>query len=316
MGQRRSLSFLAPLIPYDREQHDVHVARYQISDSKGLKWGWLVSHCDLPDHSAAALGAGLDIAIHGMNLVEAELLAGMSTAHRDGVRKLLYLYFNVPFEASKADVDETVAAIMAVYKTTRTGLEGEKGNAEYHNNADGMSQTLNGYVQIPLVGAAGPIHLNFPKIMVQDMRLGGIYWSGLLVHEATHRFVQTTDLANEVKVGDKKLDGYLAGDRINTLAKFKQYRALDDAQTARGKAVCPKANHISTAQHLKNADSFAWFYIAMLQARDEDTLTIAKRFSGIYNDLKTACTAFEAVQRKVVSPAELGIPGMVAIDTI
>ena len=292
------------------------MAKYSITDSKGVSWGSLVSHCDLPNHSAAALGAGLDIAIHGMNLVEAELLAGMSTAYRDGVRKLLYLYFDVPFEASKEQVDETVAKIMAVYKATRGGLEDEKGKAEFRNNEEGRPAVLNGYVIISLGGKAGPIHLNFPKIMVHDMRLGGIYWSGLLVHEATHRFVKTTDLADEVKLDNRRVDGYLGGDRLNTLAKFKEHRALGDAKSARTKVIGPKANYITTAQHLKNADSFTWFYIAMLQGRGDDTLTIAKRFSGIYNDLRTACTAFASVQAQVVSPEELAIDGMVTIDAI
>ena len=73
---------------------------------------------------------------------------------------------------------------------------------------------------------------------------------------------------------------------------------------------------IPDSKGLKNADSFAWFFIAMLQGRDDDTLTIAKRFSGVYNDLTAGCTAFEAVQRKVVSQAERAIDGMVKIDAL
>lgn len=173
--------------------------RDKVSDSKGLQWGCLASHCKLPEQSAKALGAGLDIAVRGLNVIELELLAGM---------------------------------------------------------------------------------------------------------------------VNEVRVNQDRKDGYLGGDRANTLAKFEQYRAADDsAAVARGKAVAPKANHITTAQHLTNADSFAWLFISMLQGRP-DTLSIARRFGGIYANLRAACRKFAEVQAAAITPRELAVAGMVTIDEI
>jgi hypothetical protein len=290
--------------------------RYKVSDTKGFQWGWLTSHCELPEQSAKALGAGLDIAVLGSNLAELELLAGMSSAYSAGVRKLLYLYFNVPTAEDKEKVDETVGAVMALLKTTREGLEKEKGELDIRQNEADTSAVLNGYVRAPLIGARGPIHINFKKVMVQDLRLGGVYWSGLIVHEATHRYAKTGDLVNEVRVNQERTDGYLGGDRVNTLAKFEQYRGGGDSETlARGKAVSPKANHITTAQHLTNADSFTWLFISMLQGRP-DTLSIARRFGGIYADLRAAFGKFAEVQAAAISADELAIPGMVTIDEI
>src|SRR5690606_28933273 len=114
---------------------------------------------------------------------------------------------------------------------------------------------------------------------------------------------------------DRK-DGYLSGDRSNTLAKFDQYRTAGDSEkVARSKAVCPKANHITTAQHLTNADSFAWLFISMLQARP-DTLSIARRFGGVYGDMRTACGKFAEVQKAVIGADEFAIAGVVTIDEL
>jgi hypothetical protein len=66
------------------------------------------------------LGAGLDISIYGLELIETQLLAEM-VGTLSTVRKLLYLYFNLPIGARKSEADEVVAEVLSVLRTTRTG---------------------------------------------------------------------------------------------------------------------------------------------------------------------------------------------------
>lgn len=287
-----------------------------MADATGSLWGWLISHQTLPNQSADLVGASLDIVVHGTNLVEMELLSGMATSYSNALRKLLFLYFAVPLNAPKGAVDEVVGAIRGVFTATREGLEHEKGKMEIHNNAPGTGPALNGYVERNrLTGTMGPIHLNLEKIMAADLRSGGIYWSGLILHEATHRFVKTTDLIGEVKVRPDTSDGYLAGDRRNTLAKFEEFlKQGNDPPNARQKVVGKKGNYITTTQHLENADSFTWLYLSMLQGRTNGTLSTAIRFSGLHHSMQRCCEKFGQAQRAAINVEELAVDGMVTID--
>ena len=151
--------------------------------------------------------------------------------------------------------------------------------------------------------------------MGPDLYAGGIYWTRLIVHEATHRYAGTGDLVNEVKLNSKdSTDGYLGGDQNNTVAKFNEYvqtgKTPDDA---REKTVCPKISKISIVQHLTNADSYAFFFSSMLQAY-RDKMDLGIKFKGLYGDLSTAAVAFAEAQKKAVHPEMLEVEGVVRVD--
>lgn len=290
--------------------------KYPIPNAKSKMWGWLETNIELPAGSDKVLGAGLDIAIHGLRLIENQLLSEM-VGTRPVVQNLLYLYFNLPLKSPKKKSDEVVAEIKSKYADTRSGLEGEFGSLTIHQNEKGTSKILSGYV--PETGifrkTRGEIHLNFPKIMKSDLYAGGIYWTRLIVHEATHRYAGTGDLVNEVKLNSKdSTDGYLGGDQNNTVAKFNEYvqtgKTPDDA---REKTVCPKISKISIVQHLTNADSYAFFFSSMLQAY-RDKMDLGIKFKGLYGDLSTAAVAFAEAQKKAVHPEMLEVEGVVRVD--
>ncbi|RKH65188.1 hypothetical protein [Corallococcus llansteffanensis] len=292
---------------------------YQVPNSKGEKWGLLKSHMGLPASSPKALGAGLDLAVAGLQLIENQLLIDLGLAFHADVRKALYLYFNIPLQGSKALLESTVGEIINVLRTTRKGLEDEFGKLEIVQNEDGRSPTLNGYViRNALTGAVGPIHINFPKIMGMqaDLGFGGAYWAGLLVHEATHRYAATTDLVGKVRrQGQDNTDGYLSGSiRGNTIAQFTADLEDRAADAARRRVAGDKIDHITTAQHLTNADSYTWFFIAMLQAYDT-TLPISKKFNGIYRDFQSAAARFVQVQRETLA-ADAALSAMADILNI
>ncbi len=273
---------------------------YQIADRNGLKWGMLTSHIALDANAPALLGAALDVSVIGMNLVELELLACASTSYTDAVRTALYMYFGVPLTATKSQADEVALAVKSNFATTRQGLEDAKGETDIRQNEDGTGDSLNGYVRATnLWGGRGPIHINFPRLLRGNLQQGAICWSALVVHEATHKYIATTDLIGKVKVGNVKKDGYLGGDFTNCVAKFDEYKDGRDNPTARRMVVGEKANVITTEQHLTNADSYGWFFTAMLQG-DEATLTRARRFTAVLADMKKAVAEFEKAQRKAL----------------
>ncbi|WP_375773623.1 hypothetical protein NR798_23070 [Archangium gephyra] len=277
--------------------------RHQIpSATSNGSWGFLQDHpkVPLPKHTQKVVGAMLDFSISALEAVETELLWNLSSSVTKEVRALLYLYFALN-EAS--DPEAALGTLISVFRKTRTGLADEKGKMEIIQTDPSFGSDYAGYVAQSLMGEMGPIHLRFQKLTDSSIMFGAPFHANLLVHEATHRYAKTVDAPVNVPSEGKKL-AYLNVFRENVLSTFKA--AKEDKAKLRQKIAGKVMSHITHADALNNADSYAWFMTAMLESYDT-TLNAAFKFSRMKNELRAAAEQFAEVQQQVLGDDMFGV---------
>jgi hypothetical protein len=258
-------------------------------------WGFLQDHprVALPKHTPKVVGAMLDFSVSALEAVETELMWNLSSSVTKEVRALLYIYFGL---SEAADPEAALGTLISVFRQTRTGLDGEKGKMEIIQTDPSLGSDYAGYVERSFKGEMGPIHLRFQKLTDPSIMFGAPFHANLLVHEATHRYVKTVDAQVNVPSEGKKL-AYLNVFRENVLATFQA--AKEDKAKLRQKIAGKVMSHISHADALNNADSYAWFMTAMLESY-KSTLNTAFKFSRMKKELSAAAEQFAEVQEEVL----------------
>ncbi len=271
-----------------------HIVCNVWSPSRAHLWGWAVS--TFPDDAeklvgyAGLMGASLDFLVASLRAVELQLTYELMLEPSADTRTLLYLYFSLKEED---DHRETVSRLIEVFRTVRTSLEAERPKLELHAADPALAgKTTTGYVPKSPFGPYGHIHLAFSSIVPSQLSFGAPNFVNLLLHEATHKYCKTVDVAYTPY---RSMEG-------GALHAWRTKYASQSHQKRR-QLIAPGATGMTNKAALTNADSFSWFYAGMVNEADRTLSTALSLVApgshpSLRDELRACARSFEAWQKQ------------------